>query len=179
MTTDRIASIKDDVEEAERQWKAGSKQYRTSVKGIRAACIVADIQFLLAALAEKDARIKELEAANYQMAMDRAAAERKVIILTEGYEWGFCKECERIKELEKLSIIDHNTIHTQRQCIKELTEALEAVQELIDNSRGVFGLHLNGDLSPWDELLEGGRFQEWLLPFSQVGAKAAREVKNG
>jgi SMC interacting uncharacterized protein involved in chromosome segregation len=62
MTADRIASIKADVEEAERQWKAGSKQYRTSAKGIRGACVVADIQFLLAALAEKDARIKELEA---------------------------------------------------------------------------------------------------------------------
>jgi DNA-directed RNA polymerase subunit RPC12/RpoP len=32
-------------------------------------------------IADHEQRIKELEAANYQMAMDRAAAERKVIIL--------------------------------------------------------------------------------------------------
>jgi DNA repair exonuclease SbcCD ATPase subunit len=62
--TDRIASIKADVEEAERQWKAGSKQYRTSVKGIVAACIIADVQFLLAALAEKNAEIADLKAHN-------------------------------------------------------------------------------------------------------------------
>jgi DNA repair exonuclease SbcCD ATPase subunit len=50
--------------------------------------------------AKAEQRIKELEAANYQMAMDRSAAERKVIILTEGHEWGFCEECEKIKTLE-------------------------------------------------------------------------------
>jgi RNase P subunit RPR2 len=79
----------------------------------------------LAALAEKDARIKELEAANYQMAMDRAAAERKVIILTEGYEWGFCKECERIKELEDLVPFD-------------LTQEVTAQKEGYD-SQGMYG----------------------------------------
>jgi ATPase subunit of ABC transporter with duplicated ATPase domains len=50
--------------------------------------------------AKAEQRIKELEAANYQMAMNRAASERKVIILTEGHEWGFCEECEKIKKLE-------------------------------------------------------------------------------
>ena len=43
---------------------------------------------------------------------------------------------------------------------------IKSVGKLIDNSHGVYGLHLNGDLSPWDELLAGGSFEEWLFDFS-------------
>lgn len=42
--------------------------------------------------------------------------------------------------------------------------AKEAVQCFFDlqiESQGVYGLHLNGDLSPWPELSKGGRFEEW------------------
>lgn len=45
-------------------------------------------------------------------------------------------------------------------------KGLRAVQELIDESKGVAGLHLNGDVADWDELLAGGRFEEWLRDFS-------------
>lgn len=51
--------------------------------------------------------------------------------------------------------------------------ALIAVSELIDNSEGVYGLHLNGDPSPWDELRTGGRFEGWLLPFDAASAMSA------
>ena len=44
--------------------------------------------------------------------------------------------------------------------------AINAVQDLIDNSEGVSGLHLNGDIAEWHTLLEGGRFEEWLYEFS-------------
>lgn len=30
---------------------------------------------------------------------------------------------------------------------------------LVEESEGVYGLHLNGDPSPWEELLPGGRFE--------------------
>ena len=43
--------------------------------------------------------------------------------------------------------------------LADLTASLEA---LIDESGGVYGLHKNGDLAPWDELTEGGRFEDWL-----------------
>lgn len=36
---------------------------------------------------------------------------------------------------------------------------LTDIHGLIDESSGVYGLHLNGDPSPWDELLPGGRFE--------------------
>ena len=33
-----------------------------------------------------------------------------------------------------------------------LKNAIEAVNDLIDNSEGVSGLHLNGNIATWDEL---------------------------
>jgi hypothetical protein len=35
-----------------------------------------------------------------------------------------------------------------------LKNAIEAINELIDQSEGVSGLHLNGNLAPWDELTD-------------------------
>lgn len=43
-----------------------------------------------------------------------------------------------------------------------------ALTELIDSSDGVAGLHLNGDLAEWEELLPGGRFEQWLSCVSLV-----------
>ena len=59
-----------------------------------------------------------------------------------------------------------NTAVTRKLAEKELEvvklrEALGEVSALIDESGGVYGLHLNGDLAPWGELLQGGRF-EWI-----------------
>ena len=52
-----------------------------------------------------------------------------------------------------------------------LRKGLDAVQELINHSNGVTGLHLNGAVAPWEELLAGGRFEEWLVDFSAAIAK--------
>lgn len=46
--------------------------------------------------------------------------------------------------------------------------AINAVADLINNSRGVCGLHLNDHEAPWSELQTGGRFEEWLLAFDAV-----------
>ena len=54
-----------------------------------------------------------------------------------------------------------------------LIAGLKAVRELINNSQGIYGLHLNGDPSPWQEIEEGGRFEEWLIDFN----KAEREIE--
>ncbi len=48
-----------------------------------------------------------------------------------------------------------------------LVGALREVAALIDESHGVAGLHLNGDVAPWSELREGGRF-EWLGEFDRA-----------
>lgn len=53
--------------------------------------------------------------------------------------------------------------------IAALDESLHALQKLhtdidalVADSGGVYGLHQNGDASPWAELLTGGRFEDWL-----------------
>lgn len=42
---------------------------------------------------------------------------------------------------------------------------LIAVKMLIDESDGVVGLHLNGEVAPWHDLRTGGSFGEWLKDF--------------
>lgn len=56
-----------------------------------------------------------------------------------------------------------------------LIRGLLAVEELINESNGVFGLHLNNDLSPWEELRTGGRFEAWLIEFDEALAIASAE----
>ena len=59
-----------------------------------------------------------------------------------------------------------NEIISLREQVEKLTaalklsrEALGEVQDLIGESHGVYGLHLNGDESPWNELEQGGEFE--------------------
>ena len=39
---------------------------------------------------------------------------------------------------------------------------------LIGNSTGVCGLHLNGDIAEWSEIMDGGRCEGWLSSLSQT-----------
>ncbi len=50
-------------------------------------------------------------------------------------------------------------ILAQQARIEQLLSVVEDLSGLIDESSGVYGLHLNGDPSPWEELLPGGRFE--------------------
>lgn len=52
--------------------------------------------------------------------------------------------------------------------IEELRKGLAAALALIEDSYGVAGLHLNGDVAPWHELRTGGRYEEWLFDFDQA-----------
>ena len=51
----------------------------------------------------------------------------------------------------------------------KLRKVAEDLVALIDDSHGVAGLHLNGDVAPWDELLAGGRFEDWLRSLRDAG----------
>lgn len=86
----------------------------------------------------------------------------------------------RILELETrlaapvvVSVINH-----------ELYESLKAlvtnINDLVNASRGVDGLHLNGDVAEWDSLLPGGDYQEWLFSIKraeEIVSIAEREAK--
>lgn len=56
-------------------------------------------------------------------------------------------------------------LNKQNELISKLRKGLDAADALMRESRGVAGLHLNGDLATWDELRTGGRFEEWLIDF--------------
>lgn len=60
----------------------------------------------------------------------------------------------------------------------------EALQELcfdlrvlMENSIGVDGLHKNGEVAPWDDITEGGRFSTWLSDYNRAVALLAKDKK--
>lgn len=56
---------------------------------------------------------------------------------------------EQVKKLE-----------AERDKLRDLlTRIVGEVDDLIGESSGVYGLHLNGDPSPWGEVVAGGRFE--------------------
>lgn len=52
------------------------------------------------------------------------------------------------------------TSHTE-VLLKAATDALDCFDTLVGESKGVAGLHLNGDLAPWSDLIEGGKLEMW------------------
>lgn len=47
----------------------------------------------------------------------------------------------------------------ETKLLAQIKGLLSDIEGLMGESSGVYGLHLNGDVSPWDELDEGGRFE--------------------
>ena len=52
--------------------------------------------------------------------------------------------------------------------LEGLRKGMKAVRDLIDSSEGVAGLHNNGSVAPWDDLLLGGFDEEWLGDFCKA-----------
>jgi len=62
-------------------------------------------------------------------------------------------------QTERTVMTQDEIILAQQARIEQLLSVVEDLSGLIDESSGVYGLHLNGDPSPWEELLPGGRFE--------------------
>jgi hypothetical protein len=97
----------------------------------------------------------ELEAArrnvaNLQLVLACVAPEGEPI---DAAKCGSCRNCIA-EERDAL-----------RAEVEKLRKGLAAVEALISESKGVCGLHLNGDDAPWTELRTEGRFEEWLVDF--------------
>ncbi len=59
-----------------------------------------------------------------------------------------------------------------------LRKLLGNVEALMADSGGVYGLHLNGDPAPWDDLTDGGRFEDWLpLDHARDALKEASDAR--
>jgi hypothetical protein len=63
------------------------------------------------------------------------------------------------------------------ELLTSLQRLSEAIDGLTHSSEGVAGLHRNGDVATWEELCKGGRFEEWLTPWSDaLGILAKHET---
>lgn len=79
---------------------------------------------------------------------------------------------EVFAEKEKCWLDIITQLQAKNAAIEEaLKELVKTIDDLMDESDGVYGLHLNDDLAPWDSLMAGGQFEEWLLPL-----EAARDA---
>jgi len=67
-------------------------------------------------------------------------------------------------------------VNSHQSLVDALEKLVGSIDELIGSSEGVFGLHLNGDSSPWNELTEGGQFEDWLIDLET--ARAALSLAN-
>jgi hypothetical protein len=47
---------------------------------------------------------------------------------------------------------------------------LQDIDDLVGQSEGVAGLHLNGEMAEWDSLLSGGKFGAWLESIEDLRA---------
>ena len=70
-------------------------------------------------------------------------------------------------------------VERQSAALKLARVALGEVQDLIDDSHGVYGLHLNGDESPWSEVEQGGRFERLTTLPEALAAIDALGESNG
>ena len=96
--------------------------------------------------AKAKAKIEELEAANYQMAMDRAVSERKVIILTEGHKWGFCEECEKIAALQE------EANKNMEELCRARADALVMALRLFGEDDSTFGPECHEVMKKWGQI---------------------------
>lgn len=72
-----------------------------------------------------------------------------------------------------------NPIKADPTLLEALRKLVTDLDGLIADSTGVYGLHLNGDASPWGELLAGGRFEEWLASLEDARAAIAAATTKG
>jgi hypothetical protein len=79
-------------------------------------------------------------------------------------------------ELDLCGQINHLGEHIAalRARVALMEKGLMAVDGLINESRGVDGLHLNGDVAPWEDLRTGGVYEEWLRDYD-AALDAAKE----
>lgn len=64
---------------------------------------------------------------------------------------------------------ERDSFEQERDQLKaQINSMKQAIDDLVCNSEGVTGLHQNGEMAPWDELLTGGRFEEWLTVFDDT-----------
>lgn len=78
------------------------------------------------------------------------------------------------------SIIFDDLIKERAQLNQQLLiykGAIIAIRDLINESVGVVGIHVNGDIALWDDLLSGGYQQAWLCDVSKAIDLASKTIQ--
>ena len=85
----------------------------------------------------------------------------------------FCERPELVYVGEKTTVQDvMEELDSLRAEVERLRKGIDSISDLIAESTGVYGLHLNGNVTPWCDLLPGGQFEEWLTDFDAVRCKS-------
>jgi hypothetical protein len=94
-----------------------------------------------------------------QALAQQSAAESEQSIKADAYD--MIAESVEKSGVRVSSIVDYVVgLIQQPAAVNDLAARLvDELDGLVSESDGVSGLHLNGDLAPWDELLPGGRFE--------------------
>lgn len=67
-----------------------------------------------------------------------------------------------IEKLEGAEAVKADLISALDSCSAALQRLHTDIQALVADSEGVTGLHQNGEVAPWPELMEGGQYSDWL-----------------
>lgn len=109
---------------------------------------------LFAEIDQLRARIAELEAQLLKERNDKADAIHNAAMANIELEH------QRDRALEDYEAAMHRIADLEAQRVPECVGQLVAeIYGLTDESSGVAGLHLNGDIAPWSDLLPGGAFE--------------------
>jgi len=110
-------------------------------------------------------RRKQAERENDNLQEQIAYLSKRCAVLTDERNAAQAELSRALDEI-KILIAPHEVgggpVAMLKQRVAELEHAIDDVRDLIDESDGVYGLHENGDLAPWDELRGGGKFECWL-----------------
>ena len=118
---------------------------------------------LLGKMERQAERIKELEEQAQSLARsvmcDQVSNDSHSLFLAAIRDLAAINECLGLDPDDGGAVPIIDAIEAQSAALKLAKEALGEVQDLISESHGVYGLHLNGDESPWSEIEQGGRFE--------------------
>lgn len=102
-------------------------------------------------------------------------ARAEVVMLRESLDDTMGKLVDAAKKLDRGKIYDlEQGLNALAAHVERITEAIHA---LIAESVGVVGLHMNGDVAEWEELLPGGRFEDWLMALEESPPTSLARLK--
>lgn len=64
-------------------------------------------------------------------------------------------------------LVSRLSVEEKDSLLSLLIFGVRDMEAMMGESRGVCGLHLNGDDAEWSSLVTGGRFEEWLHRWNQ------------